>query len=190
MNRNFSTSAIIEATRQWVTDFVVGLELCPFARRELDSNRIRITVTDAETEEQLLLALHQEMTYLSHHSDTETTLLVHPKTLREFSDYNQFLDYVDQLLEQQDLVGIYQVASFHPQYQFGGTGVDDPENYSNRSPFPMLHIIREESLEKALASYPDIETVPERNIALMNAMGGKKLAEQLARYLKPDDLTG
>ena len=154
---------------------MVGLNLCPFAKRELVNDRVRFAVTDSTTEEQLLAALQAELELLNNDANIETTLLIHADVLQDFYDYNQFLNIADQLLLQMNLDGVYQVASFHPHYQFGGTDPDDAENYTNRSPYPMLHIIREESLERAIAGYPDVDQVPERNITLMNGLGKEKL---------------
>ena len=171
------------SVRRWVKSFVVGLNLCPFARRELVNDRVRFTVTEATSEAQLLLALRAELEFLGANPSVETTLLIHPKVLQDFFEYNQFLNVADALLAQMKLEGVYQIASFHPDYQFGGTEPDDAGNYTNRSPYPVLHLLREESLERAIAHYPDVEKIPERNIALMNSMGKDKLEEKL-RALK------
>ena len=154
---------------------VVGLNLCPFAKRELVKNSVRFSVSCAESEEQLLADLQEELEVLDRNESIETSLLIHPRVLQSFYDYNQFLDYADGLLLQMNLEGVYQIASFHPQYQFGGTEPDDAENYTNRSPYPMLHLLREESLERAIADYPDSDLIPERNIELMRRMGHEKL---------------
>ncbi len=154
---------------------VVGLNLCPFAKRELVNNRVRFTVTEADTEEQLLMDIQDELELLNSDEEIETTLLIHPNVLQDFYDYNQFQNLVDSLLEQMELNGVYQIASFHPDYQFGGTEPDDVENYTNRSPYPMLHLIREESLEQAIASYPDPDQIPERNIELLKSLGRDKM---------------
>jgi hypothetical protein len=166
---------IIRPVRHWVESLVVGLNLCPFAKRELVKNRVRFSVTAAVTEEQLLLDLQAELELLNSDETVETTLLIHPKALQDFYDYNQFLSYADSLLAQMGLNGVYQIASFHPHYQFGGTEPDDVENYTNRSPYPMLHLIREESLERGIANYPDSDHIPERNIELLNSLGRDKM---------------
>ncbi|MDD5321632.1 MAG: DUF1415 domain-containing protein [Methylococcales bacterium] len=166
---------IINPVRHWVENLVVGLNLCPFAKRELVQNRIRFSVTEAVTEEQLLVDLQAELELLNNDEAVETTLLIHPKVLQDFYNYNQFLSRADSLLAQMGLVGVYQIASFHPDYQFGGTEPDDVENYTNRSPYPMLHLIREESLERAIANYPDSDWIPERNIALLKSLGRNKI---------------
>lgn len=173
--------------RRWVESVVVDLNLCPFAKRELTNNRVRFAVTDATTEEQLLMALEDELELLNNDPSVETTLLVHPNALQDFFDYNQFLSLADGLLVQMKLEGVYQIASFHPNYQFGGTDRDDVENYTNRSPYPMLHVIREESLERAIADFPDVDQVPARNIELMNGLGKDKLAALLQACFKHAD---
>jgi hypothetical protein len=165
----------IGPVRHWVETVVVGLNLCPFARRELVNGRVRFSVSEAETEEQLLADLQAELELLNNDEAVETTLLIHPGVLQDFFDYNQFLNYVDRLLMQMELEGVYQVASFHPDYQFSGTRPDDVENYTNRSPYPMLHLIREDSLERAIASYPDPDRIPERNIELLESLGRDKM---------------
>jgi hypothetical protein len=166
-----------------VESLVVGLNLCPFAKRELVKNRVRFCVTEAVTEEQLLVDLQAELELLNSDKAVETTLLIHPRVLQEFYDYNQFLSYADGLLAQMGLNGVYQIASFHPDYQFGGTEPDDVENYTNRSPYPMLHLIREESLERSIANYPDSDQIPERNIALLNSLGRDKMQALLEACL-------
>jgi uncharacterized protein len=167
--------AIARAVRRWVETMVVGLNLCPFAKRELLHDRVRFAVTDATSEHQLTAALTDELALLERDPSVETTLLIHPWVLEDFSAYNQFLDLADQLLRQLDLEGVYQVASFHPQYQFAGTAPDEAENYTNRSPYPLLHLLREESLERAIEAFGDVEDIPARNIRLMNEMGKEKL---------------
>jgi hypothetical protein len=167
--------AVATVVRQWLESLVIKLNLCPFAGRELLNDRIRFAVTSATTEDELLNALQTEFELLGTDTSIETTLLIHPEVLCDFADYNQFLDAVDGLLRYLELEGIYQVASFHPDYQFGGTAPDDVENFSNRSPYPLLHILREESLERAITEFPDVEQIPERNITLMKSMGEEQL---------------
>ena len=169
-----SDNVITEVTA-WVREQVVGWNLCPFARRELVNETIRFRVSEAEDEETLLLALAEEIQFLDGHSQVETTLLIHPKTLSCFDDYNEFLGLADALLAEMEREGVYQIASFHPHYQFDGTQPDDPENYTNRSPYPLLHLLREESLSDAVDNHPDVQQIPSDNIALMNRMGIEKL---------------
>ncbi len=170
---------IIESVQRWVEQFIIELNLCPFAKREVAKNRVRYVVTEATTEEQLLVALEAELHFLGESTSIETTLLIHANVLREFYDYNQFLNMADDLLQEMDLDGIFQIASFHPQYQFGGTKICDAENYTNRSPYPILHLLREDSLEKAIADYDDVSKIPVRNIELMNDLGEEKLKAML-----------
>ncbi len=170
---------VIAATRKWVESMVVAMNLCPFAGRELINDRVRFSVTDAASEAQLLTVLETELELLGADPSIETTLLIHPGVLQDFYDYNQFLDYADGLLVQMKLEGICQIASFHPDYQFGGTAPDDAENYSNRSPYPMLHLLREDSLGRAIAQYPDVEAIPERNIELLKQLGRQRLEAML-----------
>lgn len=176
---------IILAVRQWVETFVVGMNLCPFAKRELVKNRVRFVTTAATTAEQLLQVLQTELELLNADPSVETTLLIHPDVLQDFYDFNDFLGFADSLLVDMELEGIYQVASFHPDYQFGGTRSGDAENYTNRAPYPVLHLLREESLERVIADYPDVDDIPERNIELMNSLGKDKLQALLKTCLKP-----
>lgn len=177
---------VVQATRRWVENVVIDLNLCPFARRELVSDRIRFSVTDARTEDALIEALHRELLQLVDHSEIETSLLIHPHVLTDFEDYNDFLALADGLLEMLDLDGVIQIASFHPRYQFADTGVEDVENYTNRSPYPLLHLLREDSLEKAISAYPDTSTIPQRNIECMKAYGRPAMAALLASCLPGD----
>ena len=169
-----ANQTVENSVRRWLELLVVGMDLCPFAARELEAERVRFAVSNAATEEQLLVDLDAELTLLGSEPAIETTLLIHPQVLEDFADYNQFLDIVDLLLQQTDNEGVLQVASFHPDYQFAGTAKDDAGNYTNRSPYPILHILREESLERAIAGYPDIDAVPDRNVERMNALGTER----------------
>jgi uncharacterized protein len=164
---------IIASTQRWLERAVIGLNLCPFAKAEHVHGRIRYCVSSATESSDLLLMLEQEITYLlaQDPSKTETTLLIVPQMLGDFLDYNDFLDEADAMLEHADPEAQLQIASFHPQYQFGGTAPDDMENYTNRSPYPMLHLLREDSVERAVASFPDAASIYERNIATLKALG-------------------
>ena len=162
---------VIASTRCWVERIVVGLNLCPFARRELEAERIAYTVSQADTQQALLGDLAGSIEALLKDSSVETTLLIHPGVLSDFFDYNEFLTLADALLVELDLEGINQVASFHPDYQFADSAPGAVDNYSNRSPYPMLHLLREDSISRAVDNYPDIDAVPERNIARLQAMG-------------------
>lgn len=167
--------------RHWLESVVIELNLCPFARREFVNDRVRFAETDATTEVQLLQALEAELEHLSETPAVETTLLIHRDVLKDFADYNQFLGLADGLLEQMNLVGVFQIASFHPDYQFDGTQPDDAENYTNRAPYPLLHILREDSLARAIEHTPDVDQIPIRNIRTMNELGVEKLKVLLGR---------
>ncbi len=175
--------AVIQATRQWVETVVVDLNLCPFARRELVNNRVRFAVTEARIPDALLGDLQQELMKLVDDDSIETTLLIHPGVLQDFHDYNDFLAVADGLIEILELEGVIQIASFHPHYQFAGTTADAAENYTNRSPWPMLHLLREASLERAIAAYPDTDAIPQRNIERVEALGEAAMKTRLAACL-------
>jgi hypothetical protein len=165
------TDPVVLAVQTWLEKVVIALNLCPFAKRELKKDRIRFVHCKAQTHLGLLTALNEEFDHLNEHPEVETTLLIHPVVLQNFYNFNAFLDVADNLLKARALEGTYQIASFHPHYQFAGTLPDDPENYTNRAPFPVLHILREAGLEAAIANHPDPDNIPTRNIALMNSMG-------------------
>jgi uncharacterized protein len=172
---------VIEATRRWIADIVIGLNLCPFARQVFDADRIRFVVSTATDEAALLRELEAELKLLAEAPDggPETTLLIHPAVLTNFLDFNDFLDPVEQLVADLDFDGIIQVASFHPDYQFGETLPDDVENFTNRSPFPMLHLLREESVTR-VQDYPGgLDAIPERNIQKLRQLGRDAILEKL-----------
>ncbi|APR03901.1 DUF1415 domain-containing protein [Thauera chlorobenzoica] len=163
---------IIADIEHWLDEVVIGLDLCPFAAKPRREKRVRIAVSHATDEETLLNDLQAELERLSDTpaAELETTLLAIPAMLEDFADYNDFLDAVDLWVEQFGWEGELQVASFHPRYQFADTAPDDPGNLTNRSPWPLLHLLREDSLEHVLAHYPDIDTIPERNIRRMEGL--------------------
>ena len=164
---------IIAATVAWLEKAVIGLDLCPFARAVHVKGQIRYVVSEAETPEDLLADLNGELRALAA-ADPEaidTTLLIHPRVLDDFLDYNDFLDVADAAVAHLGLEGEIQIASFHPRYQFAGTGPDDIESYTNRSPYPMLHLLREASVERAVASVPDTSEISAKNIETMRRLG-------------------
>ena len=164
---------VVRETNAWIEKAVIGLELCPFARAVHAARRIRISVTDAKTADALVVVLTDELRALAEADPPvhETTLLVHPFVLGDFLDYNDFLDIADALVEEMELDGIVQVASFHPRYQFAGTAPDDIENFTNRSPYPTLHLLREDSIERAVAAYGDTDRIFETNIETLRRLG-------------------
>ena len=169
----FDAGAIDAGVRRWLERAVIGLNLCPFAKAVYVKQQVRIVVSDASTERALLEQLGEELALLR---DTpadaiDTTLLVHPQVLGDFLDYNDFLDDADALVEALALDGVLQVASFHPQYQFAGTAPDDAENLTNRAPWPILHLLREASVDRAVAAYADPDAIIGRNIATARELG-------------------
>lgn len=175
------------AVRDWLDTIVIGLNLCPFAAQPARSGRVRVVVSDAQTELDLLAELQIELQKLddSKPAEIETTLIAVPRMFADFVEYNDFLDQVDGMLDQFEWTGLYQVASFHPQYQFAGTAADDPENLTNRSPYPLLHLLREDSIEAAVDNHPDVDGIPQTNIGRMRALSAEQRA-QLFGYLARD----
>lgn len=170
-----NTIDIKKTVAKWVETVVVDLNFCPFAKREVIGNRVRYSLSEAEGLDALMGDLESELSLLISDDSIETTLLIHPGVLQEFFEYNQFLDVANDLLLQMELEGIIQIASFHPDYQFAETEPGDVENYTNKSPYPMLHLLREESLEAAISSHPDSDLIPAKNIAKARSMGQEKM---------------
>lgn len=166
-------ATIIAQTQKWLEKAVIGLNLCPFAKAVHIKNQIRYVVTDATTNEALMEVLMDELELLAEASPEkiDTTLIIHPQVLHDFEDYNDFLDVADGALEEMDLDGILQVASFHPDYQFADTDKNDIGNYTNRSPYPTLHLLREESVDRAVEAFPEAEDIFEKNIETMEKLG-------------------
>jgi hypothetical protein len=164
---------IIAETRNWLEKAVIGLNLCPFAKPAYAADRIRYTVSAARSEQALLADLERELETLAEAppSGLETTLLIHPYVLGDFLDYNDFLEVADAAVTALDLEGIIQVASFHPDYQFADTAPEDIGNFTNRAPYPTLHLLREDSIERAIESHPDTDGIFERNIETMRKLG-------------------
>ncbi len=180
------SAMIIRHTRAWVDRAVIGLNLCPFAKAVQTKQQVRYVVTDASDTAALQAALTAEMRWLAQADAlaVDTTLLIHPHVLQDFADYNDFLDLADEALLQADLDGVLQVASFHPQYQFADTDAHDIANATNRSPYPTLHLLREDSLDRAVAAFPHPEAIFEANIATLQALGPSgwtKLQQQCLR---------
>lgn len=172
------------ATRQWLEEVVIGLNLCPFARREYESERIRFAICAESNAEELLLDFAKELERLEREPQLETTLLIFPNALEDFFDFLELLDMAQGWLDTQGLEGVYQLASFHPRYQFDGTAPNETSNYTNRSPWPMLHLLREASVEKAVAAHPDTSTIPTRNITLAQEKGLAYWQDLLLRLKK------
>jgi hypothetical protein len=164
---------ILSRTQNWLEKAVIGLNLCPFAKAVHVKKQIRYAVSNACDVNALHAELLKEIELLleANPDKIETTLLIHPHVLNDFLDFNDFLDVADALLVELNADGILQVASFHPQFQFFGTQAEDIENYTNRSPYPILHLLRESSVEQAVDSYPDTDEIYEKNIATLQRLG-------------------
>ena len=164
---------VIAATREWIEKAVIGLNLCPFAKSVYVKNQVRIVVSDARHIDGFLEDLDRELDHLAEVDPevTDTTLLIHPTLFPDFLDFNDVHQIADEAVAEHDLEGVIQIASFHPQYQFEGTEPDDITNYTNRAPFPTLHLIREESLDRAVEAFPEAEMIYERNMQVLEDMG-------------------
>ncbi len=180
-----AAEAVILRTRRWVERVVIGLNLCPFAKAVQLKGQVRYVVSVAETSQALLEDLKRELSLLmaTPASEVDTTLLIHPGLLGDFLDYNDFLGDADALLVELGLEGELQVASFHPDYRFADSAANDAANYTNRSPFPMLHLLREASVARAVDAFPDTSTIYERNVETLRALS----PASLERLLEGDD---
>jgi len=163
----------IEDTKKWLLEAVVGLNLCPFAKAVVVKDMVRYRVCASSQSDDLLAMLREELQHLDEADPDklDTTLLIAPKALPDFLDFNDFLAECDDMLKDLALDGVLQVADFHPHYQFGGTDVDDIENFTNRTPYTTLHLLREASIDKAVAAYPDASLIFERNMEVLNKLG-------------------
>lgn len=164
---------VIAATRDWLEKVVIGLNLCPFAKAVYVKNQVRIVVSTAKHLDGLLEDLDRELDFLADADPAavDTTLLIHPTLLPDFLDFNDFLQLAEAAIDEHALEGVIQIASFHPQFQFADTEPDDIGNYTNRAPFPTLHLLREASIERAVAAFPEAETIFERNLETLEALG-------------------
>jgi hypothetical protein len=176
---------IIGNTQTWLTRAVIGLQLCPFAKAVHLKNQIRYVVSHASEPQALLETLVQELQHLVQADPQviETTLLIHPEALTDFLDYNDFLDLADAALLELDLDGVLQIASFHPRYQFAGTEPDAIENHTNRSPYPMLHLLREESVSEVAEDEEFLEQIPERNMETLRKLGVKAMRAKMKEIM-------
>ncbi len=164
---------VIEDTQKWLLQAVVGLNLCPFAKAVVVKDMVRYRVCPSADPADVLALLREELQHLAQADPDklDTTLLIAPKALPDFLDFNDFLADCYEVLTELELDGVLQVADFHPHYQFGGTDVDDIENFTNRTPYPTLHLLREASIDKAVEAYPDASLIFERNIEVLNQLG-------------------
>jgi len=166
-------TTIVEATKTWLERAVIGLNLCPFAKSVFVKKQVRYALTAASTADELLAELESELQLLAR-TDAEqldTTLLIHPRVMTDFLDYHFFLSEADALIRNLDMEGTFQIASLHPHYEFSGSAPDEIANYTNRSPYPTLHLLRESSIDRAVAAFPDAADIFERNIETMERIG-------------------
>ena len=174
----------ITHTQKWLSSVVIGHNLCPFARREFETGRIHYKVIETSESERQLEQLLRQCAVLDSNPEIETSLLIFPSTLKDFEDYLDLLDMGTALLKDQGYEGIYQLASFHPEYRFEGAAQNAPSNYTNRSPYPMVHILREASVEVALKTYANPENIPKRNIDHTQKLGLNAVQALLAACYK------
>ena len=167
------SSEVTAHTKAWLERAVIGLNLCPFAKAVHIKDQIRYVVSSAQTPEELMADLVRELEFLQEADPAkiDTTLLIHPDVLRNFLDYNDFLDVADAAVDELDLSGEIQVASFHPEYQFADTDIDDISNYTNRSPYPTLHLLREASVERAVEAFPEASEIFDKNVQTLQQLG-------------------
>ena len=178
---------IIQQTKNWVSEVVIGLNLCPFAAQPFNDNRIEYIVSHNDETEQDLQELAVCFSVLENRVEIETILLIFPQAYKQFDDYLELLYLANLLLDDLNFSGIYQLASFHPEYHFEGSEIDDASNFSNRSPHPMLHLLRESSIERAIKSYNHIEKVPRNNIKNLQRIGFDAMQQTLKNI--QEDLT-
>lgn len=172
---------IIETTKLWLERFVIGLNLCPFAKHPFKNGKIRYIVFEDNDLEKLTELLLKEANELIETTPSvlETTLIILPEILDEFEEYLDYVEMAEFIFAEVELEGVIQLASFHPDYQFEDTEPTDVENYTNRSPFPMLHLIREDSITRAIEAYPEVGNIPETNIETMNNLGLTRVKQML-----------
>jgi uncharacterized protein len=173
----------MQATQAWLEHAVIGLNLCPFAKAVHVKNQIRYVISPAQDEQALLNILCTELHYLAEAppEKIDTTLIIHPEVFTNFLDFNEFLSAADEALNSLGYSGVLQIASFHPQFQFAGTAAGEISNATNQSPYPMLHILREDSVERAVAAFPQADTIFEANIHTLKALGAQGWADLRAR---------
>jgi hypothetical protein len=168
-----SDEAVLAATREWLEKAVIGLNLCPFAKAVYVKNQVRLVVSHARHADDLLEELDRELDLLvaTPAEETDTTLLIHPSLFEDFLDFNDFLEIAEGVVDEHELEGVIQLASFHPQFQFEGTEPDDIGNFTNRAPFAILHLLREDSVERAVEAFPEADAIFDANIKTLEKLG-------------------
>jgi len=178
-----NTQEIILHTQSWVNNVIVKYNICPFARKEVERGSIRYVVAESNNKALVLQTLLEECQFLDKHEETETTLFMMPQGFEGFYGFLDVVDMANELLALEDYEGVYQLANFHPDYCFEGEPQSEPSNYTNRAPYPTLHIIRESSMALAIQHHPDVDAIPERNIAFATKKGNAFFADLLASCL-------
>jgi hypothetical protein len=181
-----SDELVTTQTMKWVKDFIVALNVCPFASREVERESVRCMVLRSKKMDVALEELMLEVQWLDEHPETETTLLIFPTMFHDFHRYLDFVEAAENVMFDQGCEGVYQLATFHPNYCFSGTEPDDVSNYTNRSPYPMLHLLREASMDKAIEFYGDTSQIPNQNIEKMEVLGKSKLDDMFAVCMAVD----
>ncbi|MDU0354396.1 DUF1415 domain-containing protein [Paraglaciecola aquimarina] len=172
---------IIDSVKDWIDNVVIGLNFCPFAKKEMQQETVSYLVSHNLNINESLEQLIEQLCVLDQHTEIQTSLLIFSKGFIAFEEYLELVEYASGIIEQGGYSGIYQLATFHPDYCFAGEAQDDPANYTNRSPYPILHILRESSIEQVLKRYPDPQNIPDNNIAKARAMGSEKLKSMLQK---------
>ena len=180
-NNNHSDNTVLSATKQWLEEIIIGLNFCPFAKKEFVNNTICYVESRQSQVKGALYELIEQCSYLQAHPELETTLLIYSDGFRGFERYLDLVEYGNDLLADSGFEGIFQLASMHPEYCFDGEDYDEASNFTNRSPYPIIHIIREASMERVLSVYNEPEKIPENNIMLANAKGADFFQQVLTR---------
>ena len=185
-NKNLDDILIIEQTKKWVNTVIIAHNYCPFAKREVEKGSVRYKIVHETEFNSLLKDIMQECVWLDQNADTETTLIIFPSNLNNFNSFLDCLVLAEDLLLAQGYEGVYQIASFHPDYCFQGAELNDPANFTNRSPYPMFHLIREASVEAAIEKHPDADSIPERNVEYARQQGLDKMEDLLKQCMEVD----
>jgi len=181
-----NNETVIAQTKKWILDVVVDCNFCPFAGREVKRGTVAYEVLKTGSAQTVLTAFEAAMKTMDRSTEIETMFLILPQGFGHFADYLKLVSGAERLIKKKGYEGVYQVASFHPEYLFAGSSSADPANYTNRSPYPMLHLLREESVSKAIASYPDTHKIPEKNIAFAKQKGLAYMQALLAASMRVD----
>lgn len=182
-HRSADSATVIAQTRCWLESVIIELNFCPFAKREFARNSIRYQASEHTDLASALQTVADELQHLDQQADTETTLLMFPQGFNSFDDFLELIEMADQLIDQLGYRSIYQLAHFHPNYCFAGSDDEDAANYTNRSPWPTLHLLREASLQRAIASYPDTSRIPDNNIKKARKLGKQSLQQRLQQCM-------